>query len=118
MNEWILEFVREVDAIDYFFVDKLKEYVRNFVDIQRSFLAQKMQKAQKKNAAASRRNSVSNKKKENTNLNRKYLSPIDGTEIGLNSKKSIKNMKAKQKEDGDDHTPFFRNSEGGPAVAF
>lgn len=38
VNEWILEFVREIDAIDYFFVDKLKEYVRQFVDIQRQFL--------------------------------------------------------------------------------
>lgn len=34
MNQWIGEFVREVDAIDYFFVEKLKEYVQNFLDIQ------------------------------------------------------------------------------------
>ena len=28
MNAWMQEFVREVDAIDYFFVDKMKEYVK------------------------------------------------------------------------------------------
>ena len=28
MNNWIKEFVREVDAIDYFFVEKLQELVR------------------------------------------------------------------------------------------
>ena len=33
LNQWVAEFVREVDAIDFFFVEKLKEYVKQFVDI-------------------------------------------------------------------------------------
>ena len=38
MKEWIYEFVREVDTIDAFFVDKLKEYVTKFVTMQTDFL--------------------------------------------------------------------------------
>lgn len=33
MKLFIYEFVREVDAIDIFFVDKLKEYVTKFVQM-------------------------------------------------------------------------------------
>ena len=37
-NEWIKEFVRETDKLDQFFVEKCKEFVQHFVDIQRQYL--------------------------------------------------------------------------------
>ena len=42
MNKWLEEFVREVDAIDYFFVDKMKEFVGQFVDLQKQFILKTM----------------------------------------------------------------------------
>ena len=42
MNEWVKEFTREVDAIDYFFVEKLKELAKQFIDIQNQFLSKKI----------------------------------------------------------------------------
>ena len=38
MKEWLYEFIREVDTIDIFFVDKLKEYVTKFINMQKEFL--------------------------------------------------------------------------------
>ena len=36
-----------MDAIDYFFVDKLKEYVKHFLDIQSQYLGVKMDRSKK-----------------------------------------------------------------------
>ena len=38
MTKWIVEFVREIDTIDQFFVEKLQELVKKFVDMQKEFL--------------------------------------------------------------------------------
>lgn len=38
MNKWVAEFVREIDMIDNFFVERLQGYVKNFVDLQSHFL--------------------------------------------------------------------------------
>ena len=33
MKQWIFEFIREIDTIDQFFVDKLQENVKKFIDM-------------------------------------------------------------------------------------
>lgn len=33
MYKWVAEFVREIDMIDNFFVERLQGYVKNFVDL-------------------------------------------------------------------------------------
>lgn len=38
MKQWIFEFIREIDTIDQFFVDKLQENVRKFINMQMEFL--------------------------------------------------------------------------------
>lgn len=38
MKEWILEFIKEVDTIDEFFVEQLQQYVNKFVTMQTEFL--------------------------------------------------------------------------------
>ena len=38
MKKWFHEFIIEVDAIDIFFVDKVKEYVTKFVGMHNKFL--------------------------------------------------------------------------------
>jgi hypothetical protein len=44
MNQWVAKLVSEVDTIDSFFVEKLKEYVKNFVDIQSQYLSIRVDK--------------------------------------------------------------------------
>ena len=73
--------MREVDAIDYFFVDKLKEYVKNFLDIQSQYLGVKMDRSKKTLV-----NPISGEKMENapkniSDMRQKKLSIM----AGLNS---------------------------------
>ena len=78
MRKWIFEFVREVDTIDCFFIDKLQEFVQKFIEMQKEFLKkiQNQREGGRKNGGGSEY--------------KKYVSPIDGTDIDIG--RSAKNV--------------------------
>ena len=65
MKQWILEFIREIDTIDQFFVEKLQENVKKFIEMQKEFLRK-----------------IHNEQRVRDD-EKKYVSPLDGSDIDI-----------------------------------